>query len=367
MPLAHRRWQATMMATRTVGSESDLSELLRDLIDIGIALTSERDLGTLLERIVAEARRFTHAEAGTLFLREGDALDFAVVQNDLLVSRLGETEMRRRLQCKPLPLAGRGLAAYVALTGKPIIVANAYQLPSGAPYVFDASMDRRTAYETRSVLAVPLREPSGAILGVLELINTRDDERIVEFDSQYGALVQSLASQAAVAIRNAMLEELSFKDPLTGAYNRRYFRQRVEEESKRFARFGEPLSVVLLDLDHFKPVNDRLGHDAGDEVLKEVAQVLMKNSRSFSIVTRYGGDEFAVLLVNTSKSGATRYAERIKMLVEDHTFKHGAALTASMGIATLPDDVTSGDKLIAAADRALYVAKRLGRNAVTLA
>jgi diguanylate cyclase (GGDEF)-like protein len=346
----------------------DVTRLLKELVQIGIALTSERDLGILLERIVAEARRFTNAEAGTLFLREGDHLVFAVVQNDPLVTRLGEQEMRRRLQAEPLALAQPSLAGYVATTGQSIVLRNAYDVPRDRPYVFNAAVDRRTAYETGSVLAVPLQEASGEVLGVLQLINAHDaDGERIAFDPQYEELVQWLASQAAVAIRNAMLEELSFKDPLTGAYNRRYFRQRVEEEAKRHARFGEPVSLVLLDLDHFKPVNDRLGHNAGDEVLKEVANVLMSHSRSFSIVTRYGGDEFAVLLVNTPKAGALRYAERIKAVVEQHTFKHGAMLTASMGVATLPDDVASSDDLIPAADRALYVAKRLGRTAITLA
>jgi diguanylate cyclase (GGDEF)-like protein len=355
------------MATETTG-RLDVTGLLKDLIRIGIALTSERDLGILLERIVAEARRFTNAEAGTLFLREADHLVFAVVQNDPLVSRLGEQEMRRRLQAEPLPLAQPSLAGYVATTGRSLVLPNAYELPADRPYVFNAAVDKKMAYETRSVLVVPLQEPSGEMLGVLQLINAHDDEgERCAFDPQYEELVHSLASQAAVAIRNAMLEELSFKDPLTGAYNRRYFRQRVEEEAKRHARFGEPVSLVLIDLDHFKPVNDRLGHSAGDDVLKEVAQVLMSHSRSFSIVTRYGGDEFAVLLVNTPKEGALRYAERIKAVVEHHTFKYGALLTASMGVATLPDDVGSSDELIPAADRALYVAKRLGRNAVKLA
>ena len=353
--------------TTAMDEPLDVTRLLKELIDIGLALTSERDLGMLLERIVAEARRFTSAEAGTLFLREGDQLVFAVVQSDPLLARVGEHEMRRRLQRAPLPLTQPTLAGYVATTGRSVVLPNAPDASDAGPYLLGADIGD-AAYETHSVLVVPLQEPTGEMLGVLQLINARDEDgRIVEFDPQYGALVRSLASQAAVAIRNAMLEELSFKDPLTGAYNRRYFRQRIEEESRRHARFGEPVSLVLLDLDHFKPVNDRLGHEAGDDVLREVAQLLMSHSRSFSIVTRYGGDEFAVLLVNTPKPHAIRYAERIKTVVQEHTFKYGTRLTASMGVATLPDDVANSEELIPAADRALYVAKRLGRNAVRLA
>jgi len=237
----------------------------------------------------------------------------------------------------------------------------------GQPYVFNGRRDTLRQDQTGSVLVVPLQEPKGDVIGVLQLINARDEAgQIVPFAAELEGLVQALASQAAVAIRNARLEELSFKDPLTGAYNRRYFALRIEEEAKRHARFGEPLSLVLLDLDRFKNINDELGHRAGDDTLREAAQLIMASSRSFSIVTRYGGDEFAVLLVNTPKSGAVKYAQRIKDVIERHRFAHGP-LTVSVGIASLPEDVTSSDDLVPAADRALYAAKRLGRNLIEVA
>ena len=200
---------------------------------------------------------------------------------------------------------------------------------------------------------------------MLELINALDRGRVVPFDSQYEGLVRSLASQAAVALRNARLEDLSFKDALTDVYNRRYFTIRMEEEFKRHCRFGEPLSLALMDLDHFKEVNDRFGHRAGDQALRDVAQLLVKHSRSFSIVTRYGGDEFAIILVNTPKAGGLTYAERIRAVVEQNAFPHGP-VTVSLGIASLPEDATTVDDLIVAADQALYDAKRLGRNRVAV-
>jgi diguanylate cyclase (GGDEF)-like protein len=347
-----------------VSKESrDLTELLKQLIQIGIALSSERDLSVLLERIVAEARRFTNAEAGTLFLREGPALRFAVVQNEPLAGRFGASEIRARIGNDPLPLDMPSLAGYVAKTGTPVTLPNAYAVPEGQPYTFNPYIDARTDYRTRSVLTVPLQEPSGDMIGVLQLINARDAHgEVIPFHAEFEGLVRSLAAQAAVAVRNAMLEDLSFKDPLTGAYNRRYFTLRIEEEAKRHTRFSEPVSLVLIDVDHFKPVNDRHGHGTGDTVLREVTHVLMANSRDFSIVTRYGGDEFAVLLVNTPKAGALRYAERILGVVARHRFAHGH-LTVSMGVATLPDDVAAADELIPAAARALDAAKQAG-NAV---
>ena len=341
-----------------------MTQAFRELVQIGIALTSERNLTTLLDRILTEARRFSRAEAGTLFLREGDRLHFAVVQNDRLARELGEEEMRRRLQEQPLHLRELSLAGHVAMTGDILNLHDTYAIPPDRPYSFDPRVDARLAYRTQSILVVPLQDPAGSILGVLELINALGRGGVVmPFDSQYEGLVRSLASQAAVAIRNARLEDLSLKDALTDVYNRRYFMVRMDEEFKRHRRFGEPLSLAILDLDHFKEVNDRFGHRAGDEALRDVARLLLKHSRSFSVVTRYGGDEFAVILVNTTKAGALIYGERIRAVIEQHTFGHGR-VTVSVGVACLPDDGTSADDLIIAADRALYDAKRLGRNRV---
>ena len=343
----------------------NLTQAFKDLVQIGITLTSEQDLATLLERILTEARRFTRAEAGTLFLREGDQLRFSVVQNDKLARELGLEEMRRRLQAEPLNLRELSLAGHVALTGDILNLHDTYMIPSDRPYAFDTRVDARLNYRTQSILVVPLQDPTGNILGVIELINALDRGRVVPFDSQYESLVRSLASQAAVALRNARLEDLSFKDALTDVYNRRYFTIRIEEEFKRHCRFGEPLSLALVDLDHFKEVNDRFGHRAGDQALRDVAQLLVKHSRSFSIVTRYGGDEFAIILVNTAKGGGVTYADRIRGVIEQHRFAH-TPVTVSLGIASIPEDATNVDDLIVAADQALYHAKRLGRNRVAV-
>jgi diguanylate cyclase (GGDEF)-like protein len=342
-----------------------VTERLKQLITIGIALTSERELPRLLERIVAEARHFTNAEAGTLFLRDGDVLRFAVAQPDaegaLTAGRAARPVPAEALTRTPLSLAG-----YVALNGQLVNLPHAYHTSHTASAPAQRSGARVPA-SAESVLVVPLREPRGEVIGVLQLVNARDEAgAIVPFAADLEGLVQALASQAAVAIRNARLEELSFKDPLTGVFNRRYFALRLEEEARRHARFGEPLSLVLLDLDRFKSINDERGHRAGDHTLHEAAQLIVASSRSFSVVTRYGGDEFAVLLVNTPKAGAVKYALRIKDVVERHRFAHGP-LTVSVGIAALPEDVATADDLVPAADRALYSAKRSGRNLVELA
>jgi diguanylate cyclase (GGDEF)-like protein len=175
------------------------------------------------------------------------------------------------------------------------------------------------------------------------------------------------AAYSELEFANARLKEFSFKDDVTGLYNRRFFTIRLEEEVSRYRRFNHPVSVVLLDLDGFKAINDDLGHAAGDETLRDMAEILMRYSRGINVICRYGGDEFIVLLVETSKDGARLYADRIRHVLSRHPFAHGRPLTASFGIASLPEDVTpAADDLIRAADEALYAAKRAGKNRVSV-
>lgn len=157
-----------------------------------------------------------------------------------------------------------------------------------------------------------------------------------------------------------------FRDALTGLYNRRYATLRLEEEGRRQARFGEPLSLVLFGVDRLKDVNDAVGRHGGDATLCEVAHLLLAQSRSFAIVTRWGGDTFAVLLVNTPKPCAVQYAQRIRAAIDRHGFAH-APITVSVGVAALPDDVATGADLAPAAEQAMERAKRAGRNAIRVA
>src|SRR5438046_945888 len=143
---------------------------------------------------------------------------------------------------------------------------------------------------------------------------------------------------------------------------------RLEEEMSRYRRFNHPVSLVLMDLDGFKAVNDDMGHVVGDETLRDIGQILMKHSRGINVVSRYGGDEFAVLLVETSKAGARLYADRIRQVVATFPFSHGKSITASFGVASLPDDeAANSEDLFRAADEALYAAKRAGKNQVAAA
>ena len=202
-----------------------------------------------------------------------------------------------------------------------------------------------------------LLESLSKVLGTIEEQATDINRYALRLDNAYREIETS----------SARLKEFSFKDEVTGLYNRRFFSIRLEEEVSRYRRFSHPVSVVLLDLDGFKAVNDDLGHVAGDETLRGVAEILLRHSRGINVICRYGGDEFAVLLVETSKAGAWLYADRIRSMLTNHRFAHGRQITASFGIAALPEDVApSPDELIRASDEALYSAKRAGKNRVSV-
>jgi len=194
--------------------------------------------------------------------------------------------------------------------------------------------------------------------------------RMVSTIEQQAAEINQFSTRLETAYKeleqtNDKLKKFSFEDELTGLYNRRFFSVRMGEELSRYRRFNHPLSLILLDVDDFKSINDDLGHAAGDETLREIAQLLMKHSRGINVLCRYGGDEFAVLLVETPRAGALLYAERIRRALVDYPFAHGRRVTASFGVASLPEDVdTSTEDLVRAADDALYSAKRVGKNLV---
>jgi diguanylate cyclase (GGDEF)-like protein len=231
-----------------------------------------------------------------------------------------------------------------------------------------ASTVRRTAETVAATgkieaSVVAKTDQIGALMGsfsrMLETIEVQAGE-INQFATRLDVAYKELEST------NARLKEVSFKDEVTRLYNRRFFSIRLDEEVSRYRRFNHPVSVVLLDLDGFKAVNDELGHVVGDETLRGVAELLLKHSRGINVLCRYGGDEFAVLLVETPKAGAQIYADRIRHVLATHEFPHGRRVSASFGIACLPEDVAAAaEDLIRAADEALYAAKRGGKNRVS--
>ena len=208
-------------------------------------------------------------------------------------------------------------------------------------------------------------------LGVMSI--ARRGESFSEADQD---VFKYLIGQASSSIENVALHEMvseqAVTDELTGLANNRAFRAVVDKEAARARRFGHPLSLLMLDIDNFKRVNDTHGHPQGDEVLRRIGRILRAESRGIDAPARYGGEEFAVCLPETGTQGAVELAERIRSQIEAEEVpfaeRDGALrITASLGVATIPDSAVDVRALVAAADSALYAAKRSGKNRVELA
>jgi diguanylate cyclase (GGDEF)-like protein len=172
------------------------------------------------------------------------------------------------------------------------------------------------------------------------------------------------AKQAELIAANAKLDALATTDGLTGIANRRTFQRWLEAECSRTSRSHSPLALMMLDVDHFKGLNDTYGHQAGDEVLRTMGRLLTSNSRNTDFVARFGGEEFAVILVDTDKAAAREAAERLRMRIESEPWPH-RAVTASIGVASWGPGASNATDLIDQADEALYFSKKHGRNRAT--
>jgi diguanylate cyclase (GGDEF)-like protein len=191
------------------------------------------------------------------------------------------------------------------------------------------------------------------------------------FASEDDDLLEALASQAARCVERAQLYTAAITDGLTGLYVSRYFRHRLKEELRTAERYRRKLSVVMVDIDFFKKVNDTYGHQAGDDVLRVVARCLQDTVREgIDIAARYGGEEFALILPETNLEGAGALAERLRRLIEKQRVHVGGDIiqvTTSCGVATSPDHGNLPETLVERADQALYRAKENGRNRVEIA
>ena len=260
--------------------------------------------------------------------------------------------------------AGEGVVGDAAARGETIYVPDVEKDPR---YLHYKGLKRSTG----SFLAVPLRA-KGRVVGVMSL----NRPEVSAFEKQEIRIAEAIAAQAGLAIQNARLYaqmlELSYTDALTGIPNRRQLYQRLEQEWTRSLRFGDDLSVLMIDLDHFKRINDTHGHGAGDTILRAVALVLKRNVRKVDTVARFGGEEFCVVLPRVSQPEAMEIAEKLRRSVSQAPLELAPGsspifCTISVGIASLGTEGCDGAALIEQADRALYEAKRGGRNQVRAA
>lgn len=243
-------------------------------------------------------------------------------------------------------------------------------LPGGARPFLQVLQGSRAPEEAIPVVAVgPSRADALEALREGALDALVDPVDLGELALRVECLLRTMAVRDGLRLRAAELERASLTDPLTGLGNRRQFDLRLREEFRRAERYRDSLALLLVDLDHFKAINDRHGHLCGDDLLRSVSGALGASVRSIDIVCRYGGEEFAVLLPRTSLEGAAAVARRTALAIAEARLEteDGSLLrvTASVGVATFPgEDVHEPTDLVRAADSALYRAKRAGRNRV---
>lgn len=326
-------------------------ELRRGLDRLGATLSSTHDLEGMFGVILDTAAITLGAKAGAVYLLSPSGRDVR-----LEVARGYQAPERAALRIGE-GIAGRSAAGISVL------------LPSERDPV---SPSRPVEPAAPTAIAVPLIR-GDRTMGVLALYGRSTPEPFVHDDV---ATLGSFAAQASVAVENVLLhkeaQRLSITDGLTGVWNRRYLQLTLTKEIERAQRFDRPLSVLMMDIDHFKLVNDAHGHQVGDEALVELTRRTMSTIRGqIDALARYGGEEFIVVLPETPRDGARVVADKILSVIRHRPFVEdgdgGVPLTVSIGVAAFPEDGSTADELVRAADLAMYRAKEAGRDRVVVA
>ena len=331
--------------------EMSRDETRRYVERLGEALRSTHDLSKLLSVVLDTAMAAVQARAGAVWL-----LAPSRVELSLKVARGFPPEaLERRTR------VGEGLAGSVALTRRAVLHPSAETGPAPA------------AWEPQepTTIAVPV-ESETQLIGVLSLYGRTHPK---PFDATDLETVRSLARQAAVGVENVLLHQeaqrLSITDGLTSLWNYRFLNMRLAQEVERAIRFRRSLSLLVIDIDHFKQVNDRFGHQRGDAILAELANRVVTETRAqVDTVARYGGEEFVLLLPETPLEGGRVVAEKIRSSIESRPFGgdgEAISVTVSIGLACFPQHGSTAQTLLRAADQALYEAKGRGRNLVVSA
>jgi diguanylate cyclase (GGDEF)-like protein len=306
--------------------------------------TAVLDLEELLSRVcclIQEAFQVSHV---SLFLRE---------EGDMVLRAHHGTLKPRIVQGGRLP-ADREPWSRILATGGTLIEKDLLSAPDAV----------RLFEESDSGMSIPLVS-FGQVLGVIGL-HSSNPGAFGEMDLQS---LESVADICATSIQNAhyveRVKQLAYLDGLTGIFNRRFFELRIMEEIERARRYGTGMAVIMVDIDQFKRLNDEFGHLLGDEVLRQVSSVFHQQLRKIDVLCRYGGEEFGILLTQTSAEHAISVAEKLRKTIEQWQFPGvPRTVTVSAGVAAFPDHGTTRDDLVRAADTGLYAAKQAGRNHV---
>jgi diguanylate cyclase (GGDEF)-like protein len=343
-------------------SEAAVPERRRQLQEVAIfndvakALTSSLNLDSILQTIMDKMAEFFRPDTWSLLMadEQKDELYFAIAVGDA-----AETLKTVRLK------VGEGIAGWVAKHGESLIVPDVYNDPR-----FSKRIDEMTKWKTRSIICVPLQSKH-RVLGVIQLINCAMES----FGEQEMFFLHALCDYAAIAIDNARavekIQELTITDDCTGLYNARHLYKTLEAEVYRSARFGYEFSVIFMDLDHFKMVNDTYGHLVGSKLLQEIGFKVKSQLRLIDYAFRYGGDEFVILLPQTEKNSALVVAKRLQEMMRRTHFLSDENLNlnvrCSMGLATYPEDAKSSHEIIRQADEMMYMVKNSSRDNIAVA
>jgi len=315
---------------------------LRMLHEESSKLASSLKIDVLAQRLIVSGHRIVPSSI-IFLIKKGDVFTVLHHTRDLLIEKT------------PITLKGT-LLDMVVKNVEPLYLSDVrnYSLPLTPFRIADMS----------SVFVLPLIYEK-EFLGLLVFLS----EKINAFNPHQIELIEVLGTQASISIANARLhaeiEKMATTDGLTGLFNHRHFQERLSAEVKRLSRFPEPLSLMLIDIDYFKKVNDTYGHPAGDKILQGVASILKTTLRNIDIPARYGGEEFAAILIGTNNTGAKNMAERFRKAVMETTFNidnKDLNVTVSIGISTITSDKDRKENMIERADQALYHAKKSGRN-----
>ncbi len=332
---------------------AEVQKRLQQLSKISIDISLELKLDSLAQRLADGIRRLVHSQISMVLIRKLDSEEVEVVVSNGIRfdSPLENTKIEEW-----------GLLSLLKTTKGPVMMVNPLS---------DSRYANTPPHEPqiRSVLIVPL-SLHGKIIGGMLVANPVDRS---DFGDEERDVLINLALHASTAIENAryvrQTELLAVTDSLTGLYNHREFQKRMDQEVERAKRYDRPLSIFMLDIDHFKSFNDTYGHQFGDGVLQTISGIMKKQIRTADVLARYGGEEFALILPETNPNDALLVAERIRLKIFETDFsaekEMSVRVTMSIGVASL-DDARDRMSLIAAADKALYIAKEAGRNRACL-
>ena len=321
---------------------------LSTLYDVGKAVTSELDFSKLQNMILDIVARVLKAERGSLMLVDETEKTMTIG----VAIGLGEDVPRdERMEI------GDSVAGWAIKNRKFLFVKNVEEDE-------EFHKIKKENIKAGTLMCAPLVSKD-KIMGVLNVSRSTPGS----FKDRDFELFVNLANQVAIAIDNARLYRYAVTDEMTKLYNHRYFQQRLDEEILRADRYDDRISLIILDVDHFKHFNDTYGHPEGDRVLKSVAMLIQKSIREIDIAARYGGEEFVVICPERSGAGALVPAERIRKAIEGYDFRINGVhipITVSLGAACYPEHATIKSELIKKSDTALYYSKENGRNRSTL-